>query len=295
VFSGHDFTWSILIPFVVAILVLIAGILVRRGACAFPLAMGCAFLAGFPAIQSGGAWRVPTFPPADSTAWLIWIGLLATVLGIVHASISARTIWSAAAVAVAIAVGLGFMLHFKFVAAWTPLEGAGVISIFALAGAIGFAALEISAGAAPIATSLLFWMIGSCLAVSSMLVGIQSYGKSGLMLAAAGAAMVAAMLLDRRHPSKLCGASTVFAILCTCLLAGEIFLGSFSPWIAAAIAAAPIVAAIALRLARWKPPLRGAIMLLLAALPLVAAVTLSLVQFRHDQQAQSADDYNDYP
>jgi hypothetical protein len=290
VFSGHDFLWSMLIPGAIALLLGAIGALMKNRAWIAPLALGLAFLTAFPAVKFGH-WQMPHFPPDDSSGWLILVALLAMGLGILDALTRLPGWLRMLLVVISAAVGLVVLLKFKFRAAWTPLHGTMIVAAFSALAGICWAAIEDCADHAIIITPMTIWLIGSSVGVMSMMVGIDSYGKSALALAAASIAMLPAILW-RRGPGSLRGGAIVFSLLLVTMLAGQQFLGSLSATLVVTIGSTPAFVWLGrFTPGRLKPWKRGAARLTLILIPLGTAVALAVAQFQRDQQNRDESGY----
>jgi hypothetical protein len=294
VFNATDIAWSIVIP---ALIGFVLGIACwqpwRRGAdkaWAAPLMMGLGFFVAFPVIQNDGSWQWPAMVPRESSEWLVWIAVLATVLGLFSQLVAAPRWVLAIVVLIASAASCGLLLKFKFVHTWSPLRGGLILFGFAVAATVWWAILEAFGEEDPISASILHWLIASCAAVTLMLTGCLTYGKLPFPLAATAGA-VCVMSIWRRQKVRINGMPMVFSIVLIATLAGGIFLSSLSLPLLLLVMSSPVLAGFSLllpqRMRLWQRMLVG---ILLAAIPLGVAVSMAAKQFAKEQQEMNSTD-----
>ena len=91
----------------------------RRGRWGVAVGLGLGFLAGYVGILG---W--PTFPTLDSTVWVAWLALMATVLGVVESTLDLPR-WSRWTIrGLFVALILGLVLRSKVENGWTAIESA---------------------------------------------------------------------------------------------------------------------------------------------------------------------------
>jgi hypothetical protein len=292
-FTAHDFVWGILIPGAIALLLSLGGVFLRRPAWVMALAMGLAFLLPFPAIHSDGAWEMPRIPPADSTGWLLVVGLTAIVLGILDALSAMPRAARAIAVVIVAATGLSLFLKFKFQFAWSGPQGCAIIAGFALLAGIWWAAIEECAREQTVATPLLMWLIASCSAVVVMF-SSKSFGMFFLPLAS-GAAAIVPIMAWRGAAGSLRGVSMIFSILMTSMLAGSIYLAQVNQAFVAILASVPLFVWLGGWIPRgFKPWQRAALRIVLVLIPLSTVLTLAAIEFRREGEPWQGESV-DYP
>src|SRR5262249_19724949 len=156
-----------------------------------------------------------------------------------------------------------------------------IIAAFAILAAVWWAALEAgimrrSERDFAVLPSILLWLVGSCAGVVSMMVGIVSYGKCAIALAAAAAAMIPALGWGGSPQNALRGVPMIFATLMVTMLAGEHYLGSLDLSLIGILSIAPIMIWLGAYLPRsWRPWRRALARTALVILPLATAVTLA--------------------
>ncbi len=258
----------------------------RPGAPFAPLAIALAFLIAFPGIKYA-TWK---FPPlqGDSTDKLFFIAIAALALGLID-SVTKLPLWLRAILIFLLsAAPIGFLLQFKFRAAWTPAFGSLILAAAGLLTVLWWGALESAVSSNRITAMILAWLIGVCFAAVIMPLADQTFGKLALVLAAASGATFVALLICRSKIA-LRGYPIVFAMLLIAILAGTTYLSNVTPLILALLASTPLfIFAGRLIPQRIKPWPREILRLAIAALPLATAVIMAIIQFK---QAAPEDSY----
>jgi cellulose synthase/poly-beta-1,6-N-acetylglucosamine synthase-like glycosyltransferase len=303
-FTQHDLIWTILVPGTIALLVSLcfAALKINRGGGA--LAMWLAFAIAFPAIYTDARWQLPRIPPSDSSGWLFVIAMLAGALGLVDALWHTSARWLRGLIfALSAAISLSLLLKFKFRGDWSFPQGAAIIAAFSILAGLWWFSLDwksvdgvgdtIRSNA--IVTPIILWMIGCSVGVVSMLVGIASYGKCSIALAAASASMIPALIWRRNSNEFLRGAPMIFSILSVTMLAGEHFLGSLELKLIGILSVAPLFDWLGRILpGKVRPWQRACVRVVFVLIPLCAALALAIAQFQREQRSEGSGDESGY-
>jgi hypothetical protein len=124
------------------------------------------------------------------------------------------------------------------------------------------------------------------------MVGILSYGKYSLILAASAFALLPSMLW-RGSRGAMSGVAPFFSVMIVTLLAGELFLSEIGLMLVAILSATPLFILAGRWVARTaRPWKRASLRIAIALIPLATAVTIAAVRFHHNEQQPDESGYN---
>lgn len=299
-FTARDFIWSILIPLLVALAVSLLGWQPwRRGwgrtdgtgrGWVAPLAMGLAFLIGFPG-SNAYPWAWPLQLHGDATSLLPWIAVVAMVLGVASASLYQPRWMIAVLMLLVSAITFYFFLKFRFnPLGWSAGVGAMLILLFAVACTAWWISLEQGREESPILGALLIGIASACAGLVLMLTGSLTYGKFPLILGFATAGLLPAALW--RSEIRLRGLAATFSILIIPMLLGGAFLSSLPHSLLGLFLCTPVFilggTLLPPRLRGWR---RIVLRLCIAILPLAAAVIVAANRFHKTSDASDPNSY----
>jgi hypothetical protein len=142
-----------------------------------------------------------------------------------------------------------------------------------------------------LAAPIMMWLIAACVAVVSTLVGVLSYSKFSIVLAASVLALLPAMTW-RGTRGSMRGVAAFFSVMLTMLLAGEMALSDVGLILITILCTTPL----GILASRWiarsaKPWKRASLRIAIALIPGVTAVTMAAVRFHHNEQQTDESGY----
>lgn len=280
--TASDILFGAALPFALSLAVL----LLIRKRWAAPLAIGVSFTLAFALIEG----FAHLFPPSSAVAWLFYVGLLLTVLGLLDAAI-AMPIWlRPIAVFIGTAIGLGLLLRFNFANhTWNLVHGLAYLAILAAIATIWWATLESTASEGGILMPVAAMLITGIGGLVSMLVADQIDGQALGALATALAGAALAGLLAKIPFTR--GMAVVVSGIAVCALASAYFVSDVPMLDLGLVAIAPLL----LFATRWlplprRPWLRSAIRLIITLIPLLIALGLAVAQFKREAAENSSEE-----
>lgn len=252
-----------------------------------PVAIALGFIFAFPGINFGH-WQCPVGAPKESSAWLLWVAIVAMLAGLLSATLWQPRWIVAIVVFVLSAIACAMLLKFQFTTQ-TWGGGFGTIMIFAFAteSTAWWLVLEQAREESPMLVELLVGIASACVALTLMLTGSKTYGQFGLAIGFAAAGLLPAILWRRNVPLR--GLPAVFSVMLVPILTGGFYLSSLPRIELLILSSTPLFIAVGIllpaRLTGWK---RITLRLILAFIPLVTATTIAAVQFK-SPNAQSDD------
>jgi hypothetical protein len=299
VFTSNDILWSIVVPLVVSAVIAIVGCQPWRAFGAprllwiGPVAMGVAFIIAFPGVNSG-VWKWPLGVPRESSEWLACIALLATITGVLSATLWTPRWILAILVFLFSAIACGLFLKFKFTShTWSFAGGASMLAAFALVAVLWWIALEQATEEWPILGALFVGISSACVALALMLTGSLSSGKFATIVGFATAGFLPAILW--RRSIRLTGMSAFFSVILLPLLLGGYYLSKLPTNVLLILVSTPLFIALGIllptRMRFWQ---RIVLRVVIGAIPLVTAVVIARTQFQQ-QTGEQSDDSAYYP
>jgi hypothetical protein len=238
----------------------------------YSMALGLAYAAGH--VRATG-W--PGFPPADSTNWLLYFGLVSAALSAIIAHWLPST---GVRIAIAIAASnsaLHLLLKPKIQYGWSRGESAIWMSSLTVAASalwLGLGSIATRSARHPLAFPLILLIPAMGLSASLLLSGSLLLGQLGIILVAA---LLSAFVASARHPGLQVGTVPAFALLFPALLLSGYFFAELPASSALLLAATPFLGlvpgdlqkprALALRAMLWLAPAILAVALAFRASP----------------------------
>lgn len=261
--------WTVAAPLVLGT---VAFVLPRGRAAAVPLALGAAVATAHAALLG-----MPRFPAGDAVAWLFWVALGASCVGLLELAWRAPT-WARLALRLALAGLLLLVLLWQPYLAQTWSGGEGVAYLAGLGmvtvaswTALGCCGEQLSGRRHAL-------LLTALAAGAAVVLGVTGTASLALLAVALAATCAPAIVLGRQAPASLASGSTIFALVLAALLVeGHFYSDAPAPSVLL-LAAAPLAALAGARVARGLNGWPGILAIAPALLAIAAAVGIALAR-----------------